>query len=55
MRQIKTLVLGIVIGAALATIGFTIFGKDVGKATEKIGEGVQKVGKTIEKQGEELK
>ena len=55
----RSLILGIVLGAAAAAVGFLLFGDQakhsVANATEGIGEGVQQVGKKIERTGEKLK
>jgi gas vesicle protein len=57
--NIKSLVIGIVIGAVLATAVMFTFGDQilghVGDTTEEIGKTVKKAGQTIEQQGDKLR
>lgn len=57
--HLRSLLLGIVLGAVAALVLDAMFGQDVRKnvagATEEIGEGVQKVGRKIEETSDKIK
>ena len=57
--NIKSLVLGIIIGAGVTTGVFLLFGDEirgnVSSATREMGKHVEDVGKTIEKTGKKLR
>jgi hypothetical protein len=57
--HLKSLILGIVIGAALGIGTMFVFGDellgDVGDATQEVGKTVRDAGKTLEKAGDKLK
>ena len=57
--HLKTLLFGMLLGAALALAGVYYFGDDmrdgVRKGARELGEGVQKAGEVLEEQSEKLR
>jgi gas vesicle protein len=56
--QVKSLLIGLVLGAAIASGVFLIFGDDirgnVANTTKDLGRGVEKAGETIKKSADKL-